>query len=38
MTLQTGQQIITILIKPNITRSKGNQTMEFGNQYITYRT
>ena len=38
MTLQTGQQIITILILPSITRSKGNQTMEFGNQYITYIT
>ena len=38
MTLQTGQQIIVILILPSITRSKGNQTMEFGNQYITYIT
>ena len=30
MTSQTGQQIITIHISPNISRSKGNQTMEFG--------
>ena len=27
---QTGQQIITIQIWPNISRSKGNQTMIFG--------
>ena len=30
MTSQTGQQIITIQILPNISRSKGNQTMKFG--------
>ena len=30
MTLQTGQQIITIYILPNILRSNGNQTMKFG--------
>ena len=27
---QTGQQIITIHILPNISRRKGNQAMEFG--------
>ena len=27
---QTEQQIITIHISPNISRSKGNQTMKFG--------
>ena len=35
MTLQTGQQIIKIYILPNISRSKGNQIMEFG-QLIKY--
>ena len=30
MTPQTGQQVITIRILPNISRSKGNQTMNFG--------
>ena len=30
MKLHTGQQIITIHILPNISRRKGNQTMEFG--------
>ena len=30
MTLQTGQQIITIHILLNISRSKGNQIMKFG--------
>ena len=30
MTSSTGKQIITKLILPNISRSKGNQTMEFG--------
>ena len=30
MTSQTGKQIITIHILPNISRSKGNQTMELG--------
>ena len=33
--LQTGKQIITIDIMPNISRSKGNQTMKFG-QLIEY--
>ena len=28
ITSQTGQQIITIHILPNISRSKGNQTMK----------
>ena len=28
--IQTGQQIITIHILPNISRSKGNQTFKFG--------
>ena len=28
--IQTGQQIITIHILPNISRSKGNQTLKFG--------
>ena len=35
MTSQTGQQIITIHILPNISRSKGNQTMKFG-QSVEY--
>ena len=35
MTSQTGQQIITIHIVPIISRSKGNQTMKFG-QLIKY--
>ena len=35
MTLQTGQQIITIHILSNISRSKRNQTMKFG-QLIKY--
>ena len=35
MKSQTGQQIITIHIFPNILRSKGNQAMEFG-QLIKY--
>ena len=37
MTSQTGQQIITITthILPNISRSKRNQTMKFG-QLIEY--
>ena len=30
MTSKTGQQIFTIYILPNISRSKGNQAMEFG--------
>ena len=35
MTSQTGQQIITVHILPNISRSKGNQTMKFG-QSVEY--
>ena len=35
MTSQTGQQIIAINILPNISRSKGNKTMKFG-QSIEY--
>ena len=30
MTSQAGQQIITIHILPNISRTEGNQTMKFG--------
>ena len=30
MTPQPGQQTIAIHILPNISRSKGNQTMKFG--------
>ena len=30
MTLQPGQQTISIHILPNISRSKGNQTMKLG--------
>ena len=30
MMVQTGQQIITIHILPNISRIKGNQAMKFG--------
>ena len=30
MTSQTGKQIITIDILPNISRKKDNQTMKFG--------
>ena len=30
MTSEPGQQTITIHILPNISRSKGNQTMKFG--------
>ena len=30
MTSQTGQQIITIQILPNISRSKDNQAVKFG--------
>ena len=30
MTSKTGQQIITIHMLPNISRSKGNQAMKFG--------
>ena len=35
MMSQPGQQTITIYILPNISRSKGNQTMRFG-QLIEY--
>ena len=35
MTSEPGQQTITIHILPNISRSKGNQTMKFG-QLIKY--
>ena len=35
MTLQTGQQIITIHILPNTSRGKDNQTMKF-NQLKEY--
>ena len=35
MTSQTGKQTIAIHILPNISRSKGNQTMKFG-QLIEY--
>ena len=35
MTSQTGQQIIAIHILPNISKSKDNQTMTFG-QLIEY--
>ena len=35
MTPQTGKQIITIHILPNISKSKGKQTMKFG-QSIEY--
>ena len=30
MASQTGQQVITVLILFNISRSKGNQAMKFG--------
>ena len=36
MTSQTGQQIIIIHILPNISRSKGNHAIKFG-QLIKYR-
>ena len=35
MTSQTGQQTIAVYTLPNILRSKGNQTMAFG-QLIEY--
>ena len=35
MTSQPGQQTMTIHILPNISRSKGNQTVKFG-QLIDY--
>ena len=37
MMSQTGQQTIVIHILPNISRSKGNQTMKYG-QLIEYNT
>ena len=30
MTSQTGEQIFTMYILPNISKSKGGQTMKFG--------
>ena len=36
MTSQPGQQTIAIYILPNISRSKGNQAMKFG-QLIEYK-
>ena len=36
MTSQLGQKTILIHILPNISRSKGNQTMKFG-QLIDYK-
>ena len=36
MTSQTGEQIITIYILPNMSRNKGNQTIKFG-QLIEYK-
>ena len=35
MTTQAGQQLITIKILQNISRSKGNQTIKFG-QLLKY--
>ena len=37
MTIQTGKQIITIHILPNISRSRVNQAMKFG-RFIEYNT
>ena len=37
MASQTGQQVITIDILPNISRSNGKQTMTFG-QLVEYNT
>ena len=37
MMSQTGQQIITIYISHNISKSKGNQAIKFG-QLIKYNT
>ena len=37
MTSQPGQQILTINILPNISRSKGNQKMKLG-QLIEFNT
>ena len=34
MTLQAGQQIITIYILPNISRTKGNQAMKLVNKIM----
>ena len=38
MTSQAGQQIITIHILPNISRSEGNQTMKFGQFFLKNNT
>ena len=35
MALQVGLQTIAILILPNISQSKGNQTMKFGHKTLT---
>ena len=35
MTLQLGKQVMAIHILPNISKSKGNQTIKFG-QLIDY--
>ena len=35
MTLQLGKQTIAIYILPNVSRTRGNQTMKFG-QLIEY--
>ena len=37
MTSQAGKQTIAINILPNISRSKGKKTMEFG-QFVEYNT
>ena len=36
MTSQTGQQIITIHILPNIAKSKGNQAIKLGQLIIEH--
>ena len=36
MTSQSGQQIITIHILPNISRSKGNQLIEYTKRTVFY--
>ena len=37
MKSQTGQQIITMRILPNVTRSKHNQAMKYNNITIKYK-
>ena len=37
MTSQLGEQLFAIHILPNVSRSKGNQTMKFG-QLIEHKT